>query len=250
MFVYECKTVNISYLIYCTFLICVTGLKNMDPEPTMEQLNDEDCVSEKLDEACDMDTEDVALSRSLMLSVSPELTVKSADLPLDLSSLQTKPLKISCFDSRQHDHCLTLLSDDSPLTPKDAIFDPFASGPDRHLLAPFCRKCRTSTCIFSSSMNCKGTEQCASDGERISENRMMEVVYEDLLEAIISKRADEIADSNDGCATPTFENLLNDVAEACPDAPARTAENLKNTSKMSSKKKLVFNTGLFRKIEF
>ncbi|KAK1384134.1 hypothetical protein POM88_021869 [Heracleum sosnowskyi] len=234
--------------------IYTVGLRNinMEPEQTMENMNQEKIVGDNVDETCVMDTEDMMISPSLMLSSSPASTIQSTDLPQELPSLRTKPLKISCDDSREHDNCLNSLTEDSPRTPKDAIFDPFASGPEGLLLAPFFRKCRTSTLNLGSSFKCNFTEQCESNAERIPENRLMEDAYDELLElAIMSTRVEEISVSDDRCTTPTSENHVHDDAEKCPDAPARTTENLKNTGKVSSKKKLDFNTaGLSRKLEF
>lgn len=42
---------------YCIFLICMSGLRNMQPKPTMEQLNDEKIVSDKLDKTDDINIE-------------------------------------------------------------------------------------------------------------------------------------------------------------------------------------------------
>lgn len=118
------------------------------------------------------------------------------------------------------------------------MFCPFASGPDTFLLAPFAKKSKV-------------TEECETDSGKISENRLVQDVYADLMEAIMKNQAEEISVSDNGCRTPTLENLVNDVAETCPDAPARTAENFNNTGKVLTKKKLDFNiAGLCRKLEF
>lgn len=217
----------------------------------MEQRNNEEIVGAKVDQACEMDTQDSVISPSLMLSSSPHLSFQSTDLPLVVSCLQTEPLKISGFDSRENDNCLNSSREDSPRTPQDAMFDPFAYLPERPLLAPFVRKCRTSTLILDSTLRCNLTEQYESDAERICDYMLVEDVCDDLLEAIMAKRAQEISVSDDRCMTPTFENGVDDAAENCPDAPARTTETLKHTGKASSKKKLDFNAaGLCRKLEF
>lgn len=81
----------------------------MEAEPTMEQVNDVKTVVENVEEECDMDTEDLVIVPSLMLSSSPDdSSIQSTDLSLDVSLLQTKSLKISYFDSRDA-NCLNLI---------------------------------------------------------------------------------------------------------------------------------------------
>ncbi|WOG93643.1 hypothetical protein DCAR_0312929 [Daucus carota subsp. sativus] len=217
----------------------------MEPEPTMK-LNDEKIVNEQLEEPCDMETENVVNSATL-LPVSAPSRVESTDSPLVLSSLPTEPQKVSGSDTGEHDSGLKILSEGGPCTPKDALFDPLASGPDKLLAAPFWKRCRSSACILSSSLKCMETELSEGDATRKSENGMVDAVDEDSLGAMMSNQVKGISVSDDGRVTPTSVNPLSDVAETCPDAPERNGGN----SKKTSKKKLIFGTaGLCRRLDF
>ena len=215
----------------------------MEPEPTMK-LNDEKIVNEQLEEPCDMETENVVNSATL-LPVSAPSRVESTDSPLVLSSLPTEPQKVSGSDTGEHDSGLNSSSKGGPCTPKDALFDPLASGPDKLLAAPIWKRCRSSACILSSSLKCKDTELSEGDATRKAENGMVDVADEDSLGAMMSNQVKGISLS-DGCVTPTSVNPLSDVAETCPDAPERNGENSK-----TCKKKLNFGTaGLCRRLDF
>ncbi|XP_048236272.1 cyclin-dependent protein kinase inhibitor SMR11 [Ricinus communis] len=184
---------------------------------------------------------------------------ENGDFSLDLSSPLTvvkKVPKALIFDSntnQNQDPLTNIDSSSSPRTPKDGVFDPFAPGPEDKAWAPQCKKysdeARSSVARrlnFSSSFKGLGDE-CAGDCvESISDEQMFESVYENLLEAIVSKQTEcSLAElskmelDSDSCLTPSSAPRLTGVADACPGAP------MKPTGKSR-----IIDLGLCRKLEF
>lgn len=141
----------------------------------------------------------------------------------------------------------------SPRTPRDNVFDPFAPGPDHLLLAPLCKKndadSRTSvarTLKFKELSNFDLFMDHDIDVHTMSEEDMLETLYRMLLKLIISRHREDILAGisvpfcdSDGETTPTSVPLLTGVAESCPGAPRKTARKVINIDK-----------GLCKKLEF
>lgn len=147
--------------------------------------------------------------------------------PLTLLSLPPKPL---CIDDpcSSHEH--------SPSTPKEGVFDPFAPGADKFMLAPIRTKASEVSrsyvarqLSFNSAVKLVNDGKYESDTESVSDEEMLlESVYDTLLEAIVSKQAETVLaeinlfDSiNDGFQTPPSAPRLKGIAEDCPDAPTK-----------------------------
>lgn len=125
----------------------------------------------------------------------------------------------------------------SLFTPAEDVFDPFDCQPDKHMLGP--------NDNLQSSGSCVARKLDFSSKECVPENgALMETVYESILEAIISKQAEDILTeilAHDVLMTPPSVARLADVAETCPDAPLKPKPVRKSTN---------VNAGLCRKLEF
>lgn len=245
-------------------------MATMETEGSANQLNNGEILLKKLDENCvSIEAKDaVKLSLPSRMPVSPDLDAESGGLPPDFTSpntVLTSPPETTCFESHQHYYDMCYQNEDSPCTPKEGFFDPFAPGPDKLMLAPLCRKylqeprSSAARCLnFNSSVKFAGDEKCESDAETISdEELLLEMVYVDLLEVIVSSQAvsiqtetsipeismtDPVPDefkTTDEFKTPTSEARLNGVAETCPGAPMKATRKFRNIDK-----------GLCRKLEF
>ncbi|XP_044485113.1 unknown protein 1-like [Mangifera indica] len=144
--------------------------------------------------------------------------------------------------------------DSSPQTPNEVVFDPVAPpGLDNMAMASLCKKyfdqIRTSAARrlkFESSFNSMENKTCIDGAKSISDEELFEFVYNDLLEAIVSKQTEdllaEISNTewdSDCCKTPPAPHL-NGIAETSPGAPVK---------KPSAKSRKI-DLGLGRKLEF
>lgn len=160
---------------------------------------------------------------------------------------------LRCFNSYQNNHT-NFLNEDSPRTPKESVFDPFAPGPDKLLLAPHRGKCMEESRInVVRQLNFNSTATLVRDSNHevnkeitLDEEKLFECVYVTLLEAIISEQTEELVakaltqvSESDGYRTPTSAPRLSGVADTCPGAP------VKSTSKFR-----VIDKELCRKLEF
>lgn len=159
------------------------------------------------------------------------------------------PLQVTRSDSHSYDQ--------SPRTPKENVFDPFAPGPEELALAPNCKKNMRDSrnnvarfLDFGSSLEFAGIESHGNNGESsLDEDEMLlESVYKNLLEAIVCNEIQ--TDCNvekspikpicDGLRTPPSAPRLTGIAETCPNAPRKDRP----------KKQRNIDQGLCRKLEF
>ncbi|XP_059668184.1 unknown protein 1 [Cornus florida] len=190
--------------------------------------------------------------------ITPDSNKESADFPLDFSSprtLVTSLPKAVCFDSHRNvDRYASNSMDDGLRTPKEDVFDPFAPGPDKLMLAPqsnkYLEETRSSVARqlnFGSSVKFVGDENHGNDAEHISdEETLVEAVYRTLLKEIVSKQIEELfaeisaLDSvSDGFKTPPSAPRFSGVADTCPGAPMKPTRKSRN-----------IDQGLCRKLEF
>lgn len=175
--------------------------------------------------------------------ITPDSDRENGDFPITLNSPPSSVKKREsgdCFDSEtermvENPSCF----DDhaSPRTPKDGVFDPFAPGPDDLALAPQCRKYVSKSrsvvarrLSFDFSVKVLDDKDCRNDALSISDEEIVEAMYESLLDTIVSCQTEivlaEISslewDSNN-CRTPPSAPHLSGVAETCPGAPLRPA---------------------------
>lgn len=139
---------------------------------------------------------------------------------------------------------------ESPCTPKEGVFDPFAPGPDKLMLAPICMKYLEESrsfvarrLNFSSVMTNKDPENVIIESG-FEDDMLLEAVYESLLEAIICKQAEDIVAAVDStrCSspeTPPCAPRLTGIAETCPGAPLKAVKKSRNIE-MSLCRKLEF----------
>lgn len=171
------------------------------------------------------------------------------------STILKKPPIIVVKSNRDGDDPFGLSDDSSgsPRTPEDGVFDPFAPGPDKLAMAPMCKKFVSKSrsvvarqLSFDSPVQISEDEICTGDVESLSDEEMIEAVYENLLEAIVSdltlgvvgERSRKDWDCGDDCKTPPGTRL-NGIAETCPGAPLRP---------LGKSRKI--DLGLIRKLEF
>ncbi|OWM81585.1 hypothetical protein CDL15_Pgr007623 [Punica granatum] len=158
---------------------------------------------------------------------------------LDLkSTILTRPIKLDQLDSARD----ISGEDDSPHTPKEDVFDPFAPGSEDLLRAPQCKKRLDEWRIsvarrlnFGSSTEKPGKRPHGGNGTHMSDEEMVEHVYKNLLETILENRiADILAEmssmewADEDCKTPTSGPKLNGIAETCPGPPMKAAAKSRN----------------------
>ncbi|XP_065851880.1 cyclin-dependent protein kinase inhibitor SMR11 isoform X2 [Euphorbia lathyris] len=171
---------------------------------------------------------------------TPDTEKENGDFPLDLTSPLTvakKLPKVVIFGSETNKKG----DSSSPKTPKDGVFDPFAPGPDDKAWAPQGKKyfdeARMSVArrlTFSTSLKGFSCPTPSDDAQSLSDEKMLESVYENLLEVIVSNQAESVlaqlsnAERDFGAwETPPSAPRLNGVAETCPGAPLKpTGETL------------------------
>lgn len=175
--------------------------------------------------------------------ITPDSDRENGDFPVNLNSPPSSVKKrenADCLDSeaeRIGKNPLCFGDHGSPCTPTDGVFDPFAPGPEDLALAPQCRKyvskmrsVAARRLSFDCSVEVLEDKDCGDDALSVSDEEIVEAVYESLLETILSSQTEvalaEISslewDSNK-CMTPPSVPRLSGVAETCPGAPIRPA---------------------------
>ncbi|CAJ1948254.1 unnamed protein product [Sphenostylis stenocarpa] len=174
--------------------------------------------------------------------ITPEALTENGDFqsqsPLTLSVVrkQLKRAGIHC-DSDRRGGCVDNNNDNdngsigSPRTPKDGVFDPFAPGPDSMARAPNSNKylddLRNTVARrldFHPSF-----DDARADTDTLSDEDMVESVYESLLQVIVSKQAEGVlAQLSDDCETPPSAPCIIGIADTCPGAPMKPAAPPRN----------------------
>lgn len=188
---------------------------------------------------------------------TPDADRESCDFPSDSKSPLT--LQLTCVDSlgeRISEAPLEGFESSDPLcsprTPKDGVFDPFSHGPAHLALAPLSRKCFSGSAGFVARRLQFGSSSSSSlqlvedeEEQSISDSELLEAVYENLLEVIVSHHAEaslaQLSSSPSDCPdciTPPA-SLISGVAQTCPPAPVKPSVKMRN-----------INIGLCRKLEF
>ncbi|GAB4833099.1 hypothetical protein Ancab_031345 [Ancistrocladus abbreviatus] len=140
-----------------------------------------------------------------------------------------------CFESLSSVKVMAA-PDDSPHTPKEEVFDPFAPGPDEMVFAPISKKLmkqspnivarRLNFNDFSDGFWGERNDNNVNDVETLSEEMFLESVYQTLLEAIVLKQieiflAEDHPSHSTGSETPSSPPRLTGIAETCPPAPIK-----------------------------
>lgn len=177
-----------------------------------------------------------------------------------LSSESPKSPNMDGFNSTESDGTVGSGQDNSPRTPKDGVFDPFAPGPEEMLLAPLCKRLvKKSQKIVARRLDFLDDGDDDDDGddsksgeeskdlEIIFEKTILDAVYGTLLKAIVLKHTEDFiaehspSESENLLAAPTSPPpSLNWIAETCPGAPMKA---------MAGKSRNI-DPGLCRKLEF
>lgn len=161
-----------------------------------------------------------------------------------------------CFNSNQ-DYNPVVSNGDSPGTPKNSVFDPFAQGPDHLMLAPRCQKYNEDSQTSAarrlkfkespSFVRYSGHNDNNSKEAICVEETLFETVYNNLLEVIVSEQNEEFlagisnhTSYSSGDRTPTSSPLLSGIAETCPAAPKKPTTKFRNINMSSLCKRLEF----------
>lgn len=169
--------------------------------------------------------------------ITPDSNKENADL----ISAFTSPLTIissppaTCHSSSDSD--MNEDDDNSPCTPKEGVFDPFAPGPDNLMNAPISMKHLEDSRSYVArrlNFNSLKTKKDYEKRESVSETcfedaKLLEAVYDNLLEAIISKQAEDIFNEmNDVVVTPPSAPRVTGIADTCPGAPMKPVKKSRN----------------------
>ncbi|RDX69157.1 hypothetical protein CR513_51769, partial [Mucuna pruriens] len=165
-----------------------------------------------------------------VVPITPDTVTENGDFqsqsPLTLSVVR-KQLKLACIDCDSERACLdnhdNAVANGSPRTPKDGVFDPFAPGPDNIARAPNSNKyldeCRTTV---ARRLNFHPSFDAAQEEETLSDEDMVESVYENLLQVIVSKQAEGfLAQMLNHCESPPSALRFTGIADTCPGAPMK-----------------------------
>ncbi|XP_019196043.1 PREDICTED: unknown protein 1-like [Ipomoea nil] len=210
---------------------------------------------EKLNLGNSVTTDEAAAGEMLKLAkkpadsivpATPDLKQETGEYALAFVSPISCPPKAVSFSSQ--DGILPSNGGDSPRTPKESVFDPFAPGPEELLRAPLCLK-KTGVARMLNFEDCirvlnfEGcTENYFSVDAMTSDELLMGRLYRMLLRIVVSKHTEEflagipnqVSDSDsdsDGGSTPSSPPpsslpLLTGIAETCPAAPRKTARKV------------------------
>ncbi|KAI3447870.1 hypothetical protein Pfo_004535 [Paulownia fortunei] len=180
--------------------------------------------------------------------LTPDSNRENGEQNHDLSSPLTvvsSPPNSHCFNSTKSNPA-TSPDGNSLETPKETLFDSFAPGPDKFMLAPHHRKYREESWThvkrrlnFMCETNLVRDICHESNIETISdEEHLFEIVYSTILDAIVSEQTKELVakfptrDSDlDGFRTPKSAPHLSGVAETCPGAPVKSTSKYRNIDK-------------------
>ncbi|XP_074276994.1 uncharacterized protein LOC141600646 [Silene latifolia] len=232
----------------------------MEPHLSIERMNQRDCCNADLLRCCTVKS-DKTMSHlgdfgsegetkgATLCPITPIPCRKNGESVLVMStplSLESPPSSIvQSLDSTSSDEVVGLGCEDSPRTPEEGVFNPFAPGPEELCRAPLCKKTLKGTRrIVARRLDFDDVDEPHSLGEDDNvveirlEKILMETVYETILDAIILKQSEDL--ELDGCSTPTSPLPLSGISETCPAAP----------TKLTERKSLKIDPGLCRKLEF
>lgn len=185
--------------------------------------------------------------------VTPDLDRENGEGHHDLSSPLTvisSPPNAPCFDSTE---CRFLTSADlnGSETPKEALFDSFAPGPDKFMLvaqrSKYWEESQTHVARrlnFTCLTNVVRDISYGSNIGKISdEDYMFDIVYGAILDAIVSEQTKELVTNFptqvtdlDMLRTPKSAPRLTGVAETCPAAPMKSTSKYRNIDKKLCRK--------------
>ncbi|KAG5100576.1 hypothetical protein JHK82_045628 [Glycine max] len=183
-----------------------------------------------------------------VVPITPEAVTENGDLqsqsPLTLSVVR-KQLIRACIDCDSDRALVDNNNNDIgiPRTPKDGVFDPFAPGPDNMARAPNSNKYLDeyrTTVARRLDFHPSFDVVAEADSDTLSDEKMVESVYENLLQVIVSKQAEgALAQMSDDCETPPSVLRFTGIADTCPGAPMKPAAKPRN-----------IDLGLCKKLEF
>ncbi|GJR98058.1 cyclin-dependent protein kinase inhibitor SMR11-like protein [Tanacetum coccineum] len=209
----------------------------MDVDQVKVVIENVSCDTVKRLDGSDKDAT-MGLKNSINLSSSPLVDKGVASLcPITPFSNKESVYSTSKVISPSTVSSSMSIDHDVPSTPMEDVFDSLAAGRDK-----FMKHGEKSESFVARKLNFNsGDKECASDS-RFEDGKVMESVYESILEGIISKEAEDILSeivAADVLMTPPSAPRLSGIAETCPGAPMKPATKLRN-----------IDSRLCRKLEF
>lgn len=180
--------------------------------------------------------------------VTPDSNREHGEQNHDFSSPLTvvsSPPYAPCSNSAPS-NCPTSPDGNSLETPKETLFDSFAPGPDKFMLAPQQRKYREESrnhvvrrLDFMCATNLVRDFSHESGIDTFSdEERLFDIVYGTILDAIFSEQTKELVakfptrgSDLQGLRTPKSAPLLSGFTETCPGAPIKSTSKSRNIDK-------------------
>lgn len=195
---------------------------------------------------------------SLDTPVTPDSNRETMVMIMDMVSPSIEAAVVVCSEAGDNG--------DSPRTPKDTLFDPFAPGSELLLNAPLPKTHSEDSHgkIFRRLVyglgkkyrlnidegDVEGEGEGEGGAESEVERSMVRNLYGDLLEVIAYVQAEEVLaafpeelDDGSDSSTPSFL-VFNGIAETCPPAPRRKVDD------DEMKTSVGFDTSLCKKLEF
>ncbi|XP_020209255.1 cyclin-dependent protein kinase inhibitor SMR11 [Cajanus cajan] len=182
-----------------------------------------------------------------VVPITPDAVTENGDFqsqsPLTLSVVR-KQLKLATIDCDSERCSVENIVNGvgSPRTPKDGVFDPFAPGHDNMARAPSINKYLDEyRSTVARRLNFHPSfDVLQVDGDTLSDEDMVESVYENLLQVIVSKQAEGLlAQKSNRCESPPSVFHFTGIADTCPAAPMKPAGKPRN-----------IQLGLCKKLEF
>nr|GMC95508.1 cyclin-dependent protein kinase inhibitor SMR11 [Ipomoea batatas] len=177
---------------------------------------------------------------------TPDLKQETGEYAVDFISPISCLPKAICFSSQ--DGIISSNGDDSPRTPKESVFDPFAPGPEELLLAPLCLKKSTGVARMLNFEECGRVlnfDACSEKDSTVNamtnDEQLLGNLSRMLLQIVVSNHTEEFLAGipnqvSDGGRTPTSAPLLTGIAETCPAAPKKTERKFISIDKDLCKK--------------
>ncbi|KAK7284598.1 hypothetical protein RJT34_19347 [Clitoria ternatea] len=167
-------------------------------------------------DSVDLDTAPKGEGIDCLVPITPDAVAENGDIqsPLTLTlTVVRQQLKLASIDS----------DSSSPRTPKDGVFDPFAPlGLDNITKAPQSNKCAGDEYRTTVARQLNFHPSFDAEKESLSDQDIVESLYHNLLQLILSKQAEDIlaqvSSDSDDCTTPPSPICF---TRTCPAAPMK-----------------------------
>ncbi|KAL3629900.1 hypothetical protein CASFOL_026212 [Castilleja foliolosa] len=174
-------------------------------------------------------------SSSSIVPLTPDSSRENVEQRLEFSS----PLTVMVSTPE--------LNNNSSQTPKEALFDSFAPGPDKCVLAPHHNKYKgkesrihvVRRLNFTNFINSVESSMDIISDDEDEEHYLFRIVYGALLDAIVLEQQTKqigVVPGPVGPGTPKSAPHLSWIAKTCPGAPIKSSRKLRNIDEEICKK--------------